>query len=64
MSIITMLVVIALILTIGSLISGIISMAHGGDFDRRHSTQFMFARVGFQLATVVVLLAALYFVQA
>lgn len=58
------LIVVALLLTVGSLVSGVISMGHGGEFDRRHSTQFMFARVGFQFLTVVILLAALYLTQA
>lgn len=43
-------------LTVGSLVSGVISMAHGGRFDRQHSTQFMSARVGFQFATVLLVL--------
>ena len=59
----TALIVVALILTVGSLVSGVISMAHGGDFDRRHSTQFMFARVGFQAATVLLLMLVLYLTQ-
>lgn len=61
MTAVTVLVVIALMLTIGSLIAGVISMSRGGEFDRRHGTQFMFARVGFQTVTVLVLLVALYF---
>lgn len=57
------LIVVALLLTVASLVSGVVSMGHGGEFDRQHSTQFMFARVGFQAVTVVVLLAALYLTQ-
>ncbi len=54
----------ALALTLASLVSGVISMARGGEFDRRHGTEFMFARVGFQALTVVIILlgiAALHF---
>ena len=58
------LIVVALLLTVASLVSGVVSMGHGGEFDRQHSTQFMFARVGFQAVTVVILLAALYLTQA
>jgi len=35
-------------------------MAHGGGFDRRHSLQIMFARVGLQGITLLLLLAALW----
>jgi uncharacterized membrane protein YciS (DUF1049 family) len=57
------LIVAALILTVGSLVSGVISMAHGARFDRQHSTQFMSARVGFQFATVLLVLLVLYLTQ-
>ncbi len=50
------LVFIALILVVGSLTAGVVSMAHGGDFDRKHSTQFMFARVASQALAVLILL--------
>jgi len=58
MTILTVLIVIALLATAGMLISGIVSMAHGGDFDRRHSQQFMLARVGFQGVTLLILFIA------
>jgi hypothetical protein len=35
-------------------------MAHGGEFDREHSTQLMFARVGMQGVTVLLLLLAIF----
>ncbi len=59
MTILTVLIVIALLATVGMLISGIVSMAHGGDFDQRHSHQFMFARVGFHGVTLLILFIAL-----
>jgi len=40
--------------------TGIWSMAHGGEFDQKHSTQLMFARVAMQAITVALLLLAVY----
>jgi Hypoxia induced protein conserved region len=60
MTIMTALVVLALLATVAALVSGIVSMAHGGGFDRRHSHQIMFARVGLQGATLVILLIAIW----
>ncbi|MGE5242120.1 MAG: hypothetical protein ACM3NI_10775 [Bacteroidota bacterium] len=34
-------------------------MAHGGDFDQRHSHQFMFARVGLQGITLLLIVLVL-----
>ncbi len=49
----------ALLLVIASLVSGAISMGHGGEFDRKHATEFMFLRVGLQaLAIALVMLLA------
>ncbi len=58
MNILTVLIVGALVMTIGVIGTGIWSMAHGGEFDRMHSTQFMIARVGMQAVTLSLLLAA------
>lgn len=60
MKILTLLIVGALILTIGVIGTGLWSMAHGGEFDRKHSTQFMIARVGMQGLTLLLLLAAFF----
>ncbi len=51
-------VMIALIATVVVLFVGIISMARGGEFDRQHSVQLMFTRVGFQAAAVILIIAA------
>jgi len=59
MTTLTMLVIVGLVATTLVLISGIASMVHGGEFDQRHSHQFMFARVGMQGVTLVLLLVAL-----
>ncbi len=51
-------VMIVLIATVVVLFVGIISMARGGEFDRQHSVQLMFTRVGFQAAAVILIIAA------
>ena len=64
MTLSTILIIAALILTVGSLVSGVISMAHGGNFDQRHSTQFMSARVALQLVTVLLVMLVYFLTQA
>ncbi len=60
MSILTFVIILAMILTIAVLATGIGSMAHGDEFDRKHGVQLMFARVGMQGLTLLLLLIALY----
>ena len=60
MNILSVLIVLALLLTIAVLGTGIWSMAHGGEFDRKHSTELMFARVGMQAITLLLLFFAIY----
>jgi len=60
MNILTMVIILALLLTIAILITGIGSMAQGGEFDKRHGTQLMFARVGMQGITLLLLFIALF----
>ncbi|MDH3671227.1 MAG: twin transmembrane helix small protein [Gammaproteobacteria bacterium] len=60
MDILTIVVVIGLLATVGALLGGIVSMARGGDFDQAHSHQFMLARVGLQAITLLCLLVALF----
>lgn len=60
MNILNMVIVAALLMTVGLIGTGIWSMAHGGDFDDKHSTQLMVARVGMQAATVLLLLFAFF----
>jgi hypothetical protein len=60
MTIMTTLVIVALLATVAALVSGIVSMAHGGGFDQRYSHQIMFARVGLQGVTLVALLIAFW----
>jgi len=55
----TVLVMIALLVTIGTLITGVASMAHGGKFDQRHSHQLMAARTLFQGVALILVVAAI-----
>jgi len=57
-TLITTLIMVALIATIISLAWGVGSMAHGGRFDTKHSTHFMSARVILQGVVVVLMLVA------
>lgn len=59
MMLLNILILAALLATVAALAGGIVSMAHGGEYDRRHSYQFMFARVGFQGLALVLLVIAL-----
>ncbi len=60
MDILNIVIIAALIMTVGLIGTGIWSMAHGGEFDRKHSTQLMFARVGMQGITFLLLLLAVF----
>ena len=60
MNVLSVVIIIALLLTIVVLVTGLWSMAHGGEFDRRHSTQLMFARIGMQAITLALLFVAMY----
>lgn len=59
MDLLVVLVLIALIATIGALVAGVVSMGTGGPFDERHATHLMAARLGFQALAFVALLVAL-----
>ncbi len=63
-NILTILIVLAMLMTIAVLFAGIRSMAHGGEFDKKHSTEFMFARVAMQAVTVLLRLFAVYLANA
>jgi len=60
MSLLTSIIIVCVLITAGILITGVVSMVHGGQFDERHNEQFMFARVGAQGMTLVLLLLALF----
>lgn len=60
MDILNVVIVAALLMTVGLIGTGIWSMAHGGEFDQKHSTQLMIARVGMQGITFLLLLLAIF----
>ena len=60
MNVLSIVIVAALLMTIALMGTGLWSMAHGGDFDQKHSTQLMFARVGMQGITFLLLLLAMF----
>jgi preprotein translocase subunit SecG len=60
MGLLTVIIMISLVLTIAVLAIGVGSMARGGEFDEKHSEQLMYARVGMQAATLLLLLFATY----
>ena len=61
MSLYTSIVILALLAVIASLAWGIVSMAHGGQYDHAHSEQLMIARVSLQAVAFVLLILALFF---
>lgn len=63
MEILTVIIAIGLLATVGALLMGVASMARGDAFDQMHSHQLMFARVGLQGITLLCLLLALYLVM-
>ena len=60
MNMLTMLVLVALVLTGMSFFQGIVSMAHGGEADQRRSHWLMFQRVAFQATAALFLLLGLF----
>lgn len=60
MTLLTITIVVCMLITAGILLTGLGSMAHGGQFDEKHSEQFMFARVAAQAVTLLLLLLALF----
>ncbi|MEZ5446413.1 MAG: twin transmembrane helix small protein [Gammaproteobacteria bacterium] len=64
MDLLNAVILLALLATVAALGIGLGSMAHGGVFDERHSTQLMFVRVGAQAVTFVLLLIAIYLASA
>lgn len=47
-----LLIALGTVATVAVLFTGLGSMVKGGEFDDRHSTQLMFARVGLQAVTL------------
>lgn len=60
MTIMFWLTIVVLLLIIASLVTGVISMARGGEFDQKHSEHFMYFRVGFQALAILLLMLLAY----
>ncbi len=60
MSLLTLTVVLALVATIVTLAWGVGSMAMGGTYDKEHSEQLMFTRIGIQTFAFVMLIVAVF----
>lgn len=59
MDVFTVLIAFAILATVVSLLFGLVSMGQGNRFDRKSGSGYMWARVGFQAAAVILLLLAL-----
>jgi len=59
MDVLTFLILLAAVATAGVLAMGIGTMVHGGAMDQRRSGTYMAFRVGLQVLTFLLLLAAL-----
>jgi hypothetical protein len=59
MRILTVLLLIAMLATLGVLIVGLAAFFLGGEFNRKYSNKLMQARVAFQAIAVVILLILL-----
>lgn len=60
MSLLSFMIILALLATVGALGAGVVSMVRGGEYDEKHSSQLMIARVSFQGIALVLMLVALY----
>ena len=60
MNVLTIVIVVALLLTVAVLFTGIGSMAHGGEMDEKYEGKLMLARVGMQAITLLLLAFAIY----
>jgi hypothetical protein len=63
MSPVKLLVFVAALAVLGSLASGLYSMAHDGEVAHQSSAQWMVWRVGFQAAAFLLILFALFVVD-
>ncbi len=61
MNFLTLMVILALIVAVAALIWGVSSMAHGGSYDREHSEQIMFTRIGVQAVAFALIVIALIY---
>ena len=64
MGLLNLVVILALLATIGALVFGLVSMARGGDYDAKHSEQFMSARLISQAVALLLIIVALFLINA
>ncbi len=64
MSVVSVLVICALIATVVVLGLGLRSMAKGGQYDKEHAEKFMWERVALQGLVIILLLAAAVLLNA
>jgi hypothetical protein len=60
MSLLTIIIMLALLATIITLMWGLGSMSKGGKYDETHSEKLMFTRIALQAFAAVMLLIAVY----
>lgn len=59
MDVMLIIIIFAMIATLVTTVLGLISMSSGGSTDREFSTPLMWARIGFQVLTLLLLGAAI-----
>jgi hypothetical protein len=59
MNVLTTLLLIAMLATLGALVVGLAGFFHGGEFNRKYGNRLMQARVALQAVAVVILLVLL-----
>ena len=64
MSVVSVLIICALIATVVVLGLGLRSMAKGGKYDQEHAEKFMWERVALQGLVIILLIAAAYLLNA
>jgi len=61
--ILSTLVVVAMLATLGVLVVGVLAMAKGGEFNRKHANHLMRWRIAFQASALLLLAITLWLAQ-
>jgi len=64
MDALNLLIFAALLATLVVLVLGLRSMSKGGDYDREHAEKFMWERIGLQGLAILLLVVAIYKLNA
>ena len=59
MDFLTVIIVLALLATVGAMYLGLTALGHGGALDKDYGTRIMWFRVGLQAVTILLLLGAI-----